>query len=279
MKTQDKGERPFSDRLWDRIKSAYGLSASLSDEKWARIAKDSGLPEKARSYVEYSIARYWRWGSGLEVMPSKIKKKLRKLRNQAKELLEDFEEVLGTAFFLGQPEEWYLPEEWHPRNFEHRVGRTSTRSAPALSKKLGKAPVMMKEYEKFAEQVRADLKTLIDWLDQSERAIGRRKPGRRPPQRVWLFVGSINNALRDYTGKRLTRSDHHREMMKAIFAIIDPKVGKGTIDTAMKEVIIDARKRSDSPDFGNSFRRRSQEDWRGPTRAPTRRRSFDAGWS
>jgi hypothetical protein len=216
-------------------------------------------------------------------MPSKIKKKMRKLRNQAKELLEDFEEVLGTAFFLGSPEEWYLPEEWHPRNFEYRVGRTSTRSAPALSKKLGKAPVMMKECEKFAEQVRADLKTLIDWLDQSERAIGHRKPGPRPPQRVWLFVGSINNALCDYTGKRLTRSDHHRQMMQEIFAIIDPKVKvrKGRIDTAMKEVIVDARKWSDSPDFGNSFRRRSQEDWRGPTRAPTPRRSFarDAGWS
>jgi hypothetical protein len=194
MKAQDKGERPLSDQLWDTIKRNSGLSASLSDQLWDRIARVSGLPEQARSQIEYSIACYWRWLES-EVMPAKTKKqlrkgntktKLRKLGNQAKELLEDFEEVLGTEYF--QLVVLIGPQiEWHPPNFEQRVGGTSRRSAGALAKK-GDSAMMMIQSEKFAEQVRADLKALIDWLDQSERAIKREKAGAaiscgRPPVR------------------------------------------------------------------------------------------------
>jgi hypothetical protein len=260
MKAQDKGQRPL-----------------LDDEQWNSIKRISGLPEEARNYIESGIGRYRAWQEeGPKVAPAKTKEKLRKLRSQARELLRGFEEALGhdDVYFalvrVGR-------NEWHPRNFEQR-------------KKLA-------EHHR-TEKVRADLPALIDWLDQSERALPRRKPG--PPaevaQNVYLFVDSIDNALRhDWENekkenkkkenkkkqnekkenkkaenkktenkktknkktknkKRLTRSDYHQEMMKEIFEIVDPEVGKGTkvgkgkkggtIDTAMRQVI-DYGKRSD----------------------------------
>jgi hypothetical protein len=223
MKARDKGgERPLNDQQWDRIKRA------------------SGLPAEARRYIESSIGSYW--ASQEErpaVPPAKIKEKLRKLRNQARELLKGFEEALGhdDIYFALVP---VGPNEWHPRNFEQR-------------KELA-------EHHR-TEKVRADLRELIDWLDQSERALPRRKPG--PPaevaQNMYLFVDSIDNALREYTNERLKRSDSHQKMMEEIFAIVDPEVGKrkkvgkvekltkegmGRIDTAMRQVI-DYGKRSD----------------------------------
>jgi hypothetical protein len=205
MKARDKGEKPLSDQQWDMIKKA------------------SGLPADARSYIESSIGSYRAWQEERPaVLPAKIKEKLRKLRNQAGELLKGFEEALGhdDIYPALVP---IQPNEWHPRNFEQR-------------KELAQ--------HHRTEKVRADLKALIDWLDQSERALSRRKPG--PPaedaQNVYLFIDSIDNALRDFTNKRLTRSDHHRKMMEQIFAIVDPKVGKGTIDTAMRQVIAYGRR-------------------------------------
>jgi len=115
--------------------------------------------------------------------------------------------------------------EWHPRNLEQR-------------KKLA-------EYHR-TEKVRADLNALIDWLHQSEQALSRRKPGPsgEDAQNVYLFVDSIDNALHHYTSKGLTRGRRHRRMVEQIFAIAahkGQKVGRGTIDTAMRKVIADRK--------------------------------------
>jgi hypothetical protein len=204
MKARDNGERTLSDQQWDRIKRA------------------SGLPADARSYVESHIRSYGAWEDRPSVLPAKIKEKLRNLRSQAGKLLKGFEEALGPddVYFALVP---IRPNEWHPRNFEQR-------------KELA-------EHHR-TEKVRADLKALIDWLDQSERALSHRKrgPSVEHAQSVFLFIDSIDNALRYYTNKGLTRSDHHRKMMEEIFAIVDREVGKGTIDTAMRQVIVYGRR-------------------------------------
>jgi hypothetical protein len=158
---------------------------------------------------------------GPAIPPAKIKEKLRKLKNQARELLQGFEEAI-------RPNDVYFAlvrvrHEWHPRNAEQRknlAGHART------------------------EKVRADLNALINWLDQSERALSRRKPG--PPvedaQNVYLLVDSIDNALCAYMNKGLARSEHHRRMMEEIFTIVDREVGRGTIDTAMRQVIAASRR-------------------------------------
>src|SRR5438445_8827669 len=79
MKARDKDQRPL-----------------LNNEQWNSIKRISGLPEEARNYIESSIGRYRAWQEeGPKVAPAKIKEKLRKLRNQAGELLKGFEEALG----------------------------------------------------------------------------------------------------------------------------------------------------------------------------------------
>jgi hypothetical protein len=209
MKAQDKPggqRRPLSDRQWDKIRRA------------------SGLPSEARSSIELDVRAYstlYEGGSG--VPPAKIRGKLRKLRNQAKELLKSFEEALGH-------DDVYLAlvpvgsNEWHPRNLEQR-------------KRLAE------HYR--TEKAKAELNDLIDWLEKRERALSRRKPGPSAEQadNVYLFVDLFGNALHHYTNKRLTRSDHHRKMMEEIFAIVDRNVGKGTIDTAMRRVCAARRSR------------------------------------
>jgi hypothetical protein len=201
MKTPDKAER--QGRL-------------LSDLKWKKIERASGLPSEARSSIESVVRTYQTLQeTGFALMPAKIKEKLRRLRSQARELLEGFEEVLGH-------DDVYLalvpvgPNEWHPRNFEQR-------------EKLAE--------HRRTEKVRADLNALIDWLDQSVQALPGRKPG--PPadraEYVYVFVEMFGTEFHYYTNKRLTRSKH-LEMMEEIFRIIDREVGPGTIETAMKRV-------------------------------------------
>jgi hypothetical protein len=80
MKSRDKGERqlrPLSDQQWDRITSA------------------SGLPPEARDSIEHEIRSYLALQELRSVPPAKIRDKLRKLRNQARELLKGFEEALS----------------------------------------------------------------------------------------------------------------------------------------------------------------------------------------
>jgi hypothetical protein len=227
MKARDKGES-YGDvevafaRTADVLDEQYFLYCGvrlLNDQHWDRIKRASGLPAQARSDIETDIGFYLcRQKRAPAEPPAKLKEKLRKLRSQARELLEGFEEALDHnqiyfALVPVGPEEWYI--EQREKLAEHH--RT--------------------------EKVRAELRALINWLDQGERGLSRRKPG--PPaeeaQNVHGLVDSIDNTLRIHAKKRLTRSLHHRKMMEEIFAIVDPKVGKGTIDTAMRQVIAFSR--------------------------------------
>jgi hypothetical protein len=188
----------------------------LSDRNWEKIEKASGLPSEARSSIE-SVVRVYQTlqETGFGLMPARIKEKLRRLRSQASELLEGFEEALGH-------DDVYLalvpvgPNEWHPRNLEQR-------------EKLA-------EHHR-TEKVRADLNALIDWLDRSVQALPDRKPGPSADraEHVYVFVEMFDTEFHHYTKKRLTLSKH-LEMMKDIFKIIDLEVGPGTIGTAMKRV-------------------------------------------
>jgi hypothetical protein len=115
--------------------------------------------------------------------------------------------------------------EWHLRNLEQRKN--------------------LAEHHR-TEKVKADLKALIDWLEQSEQKLSRNKPGpsTESAENVYLFVEIFENALHDWKSEALTRSDHHRKMMEEVFAILDPQVGRGTIDTAMRRVIAAVKSRS-----------------------------------
>jgi hypothetical protein len=202
MKAQDKSERqrrPLSDRQWDKIERA------------------SGLPSEARSSIESDIRAYLTLQEGgPRVPPAKTRNKLRKLRSQAEELLKSFEEAAGhdDVYLALVP---VRSNEWHPRN-------------------LGQREHLEEHYR--TDKAKADLKALVHWVEQRERALSRRKPG--PPaeraDNVYLFVDLFDNALRHYTKKRLTRSEQHRKMMEEIFSIVDREVGKGTIDTAIRRV-------------------------------------------
>jgi hypothetical protein len=155
--------------------------------------------------------------------PAKIRVKLRRLRNQAKQLLKSFEDVLGhddLYLALVQVES----NEWHPRNREQR-------------KRLA-------EHHRV-ENVKAELEDLIDWLEKRDQALSRRKPGPSTEKvdNVYILVALLDNVLHHHTNKRLTRSDQHCKMMEEIFSIVDREVGRGTIDTAMRRVCADRRSR------------------------------------
>jgi hypothetical protein len=209
MKAQDKSERqrrPLSDRQWDKIERA------------------SGLPSEARSTIDRAIGAYLALQeTGSAMTPAKIRTKLRRLRNLAKQLVKGFEGALDhddlylALFPVG-------PTEWHPRSREQRK--------------------YLAEYHR-AEKVRAELNDLIDWLEQRDRALSRRKPGPSIEQadNVYVFVALVDDELHHHTNKRLTRSDQHRAMVKEIFSIVDREVGPGTIDTAMRRVCADRRSR------------------------------------
>jgi hypothetical protein len=225
MKARDKGES-YGDveaafartaHVLDEQFFLYCSGKLLNDQHWDRIKRVSGLPEEARNDIELSIGQYLaRQKKSPAVPPAKLKEKLRKLGSQARELLEGFEEALGhDAIYFALvpvgPNEWYI-EQREELAEHHRT-----------------------------EKVRAELKALVNWLGQGERGLSRHKPGPPDAQHVHGFVDSIDSALRIHANKRLTRTEHHRKMMKEIFAIVDPKVGGGTIDTAMRQVIAFSR--------------------------------------
>jgi hypothetical protein len=192
----------------------------LLEKQWDAIERASGLPPEARFTIEVHISAYLCEDEEIRsaIRPARIKGTLRKLRNQAKKLLKSFEEAIC-------PDDVYCalvsPNVYFSCNPEQR-------------KKLA-------EHRRI-EKVSADLNALIDWLDQSERAVSRR--GRSGPSvnkadNVSMFISAIDNALSSYMHRRLTRSDE--QMMKEIFAKVDTDVGPGTINTAIRRVI-DARK-------------------------------------
>jgi hypothetical protein len=174
------------------------------------------------AFAPIGPCRNWTLYSRLQ----RIRGKLRKLRNQARNLLKSFEEAL-------RHDDVYLALV--PRGpWESRLRNPQQRKELADHYRT--------------EKVRADLVALIDWLDQSERKLSRGKsgPSAEDAQNVYLFVDSIDNVLDYYTNKGLTRSKRHRWMMKQIFAIVahkGHKVGRGTIDTAMRQVIDASRSR------------------------------------
>jgi len=196
----------------------------LSDQEWDKIQRASGVPSEARSSIESAIRTYRTLQAmGSAITPAKIRGKLRRLRNQAKELLKSFEDALGH-------DDVYLalvsvgPNEWHPRSREQRKD-------------------LAEHYR--TEKAKAELNALIDWLEQSDRALSRRKPGPSADRatNVHLFVEMFGDDLHHYTKKRLTRSAYHCKMMEEIFAIVDLGVGSGTIDTAMRQVCAPRRSR------------------------------------
>jgi hypothetical protein len=206
MNAEDKGE---------------GQRRTLSDDDWKKIMKASGLPPEARGSIELAIRSYRALADLVVVPPSEIKEILRRLRDQTSALLKGLEEVLRYDDVL------VGPGEWHPRSCEQRKG--------------------LAEHRRI-EKERADLSARLEWLDQKKQALSRHPPGPSPEKaaNVWLFVDSIDNALHHYTSKGLTRSKRHRRMMEQIFAIVahkDHKVGRGTIDTAMRQVIDASRSR------------------------------------
>jgi hypothetical protein len=73
MRARDKGERQ---------------RGQLSDKQWDLIERASGLPSKARKNIELGIRSYLALLEGGSRPPAKIRGELRKLRNQATELLK-----------------------------------------------------------------------------------------------------------------------------------------------------------------------------------------------
>jgi hypothetical protein len=209
MKDQDKGEtqrRLLSDRQWDEIERA------------------SGLPSKARGSIESAVRAYLTLQEmGSSITLAKISVELRRLRRQAKELLKSLEQALSRddVYIALLP---VHPNEWHPRSREQRKH--------------------LAEHDR-PEKAKAELDALVDWLEQRYRALSRRKPGPSADhaENVYVFVEMFDNELHHYTDERLTRSKQHRYMMERIFAILDPAVGPGTIDTAMRRVCAARRSR------------------------------------
>jgi len=199
--TKDKGKR----QRWQ-----------LSDRQWDKIERASGLPSEARDSIEYDIRTYLRLQELRSAPPAKIKRKLQRLRNQTEQLLKSFEEAL-------EQDDLYLAlvpvgsNKWHPRSREQRKH-------------------LAEHYR--TEKVKAELNALVEWLEQSERAVSSGKPGpsAEDAENVHLFVELIDGTLDLYTNKRLTRSEQHRKMMEEIFSIVDREVGRGTIETAMRRV-------------------------------------------
>jgi hypothetical protein len=95
------------------------------------------------------------------------------------------------------------------------------------------------------EKVKADLNDLIHWFEQRDRALSRRTPGPSTEQaeNVYVLIALLDNALHYHANKKLTRSNKHRKMMEKIFSIVDLEVGRGTIDTAMRQVCADRKAR------------------------------------
>jgi hypothetical protein len=204
------------------MKAQHKGETLLNDEEWAKIRRGFCLPPEARTSIELGIRTYRALPELDPVLPpARIRVKLRKLKNQARELLRGFDEALrhDDVYFALVRRPW----ESRLHNPEPRKG-------------------LADHYR--TEKVRADLNALIDWLDQSEGKLstGKSGPSAEDASNVYLFVDLIDNVLDYYTKKGLTRSKHHRRMMEKIFAIVDPKA-KG-IDTAMRQVT-DYGKRSD----------------------------------
>jgi hypothetical protein len=189
----------------------------LSDRQWDKIERASGLPSRARSSIESAIRAYLALQKASPaITPAKVRETLRRVSTQAKQLLKSFEAALDH-------DEVYLalvslgPGEWHPRSREQRKD-------------------LAEHYR--TEKAKAELNGLIDWLEQSNRALSRRNPGPSADQaeNVHLFVELFDIELNHHTNKQLTRSYQHRKMIEEIFSILDREVGKGTIDTAMRRV-------------------------------------------
>jgi hypothetical protein len=197
----------------------------LSDEQWEKIEKVTGLPSEARSFFESLVAIYFMQFVDSTMKPAEIRGKLRGLRNQAEDLLKGFEDALShrdVLVALGAISHEFVMDTLYgvPDSLE------TARERDRLS-----------GYHR-TDKVKADLKALIVWLEESERALPRGNPGRPADQvnAVHLFLDWFDHVLYRYTNERLKRSKRHRRMIEEVFAILDRDVGPGTIETAMRRV-------------------------------------------
>jgi hypothetical protein len=191
----------------------------LTDDEWGRIAKFSGLPVVARKIIERDIGFFHE----LQAMdsggapPALTRKQLQRLRRDVLSLVRRIKMVIANddAYFAltVRPQ-----QDWHPRSIDERN--------------------RLPEHRRLMQAL-DELVKLADWFAVAAEKI---KAGKQGPDtfNAYLLVERLDRTLENYTGQRIARStkrDTSVDYVTAVCLIADPKIGRGTIDSAMKSVI------------------------------------------
>jgi hypothetical protein len=190
----------------------------ISNARWTEIIKASGLPDEARPFVERAIMLHKLFNQAIapSATPAAARQFLTDLAKRADALCDELDRtaanplalvVLGLAIGEGQ-------------------GKSLR---PDIAK------VRLKD-------AAADVAKLSTWVKAGRsRVIGGRPGPRRRADATTIFVQVLDQILQDHTGKRIDRSNKghrtSRDFVQAVFRLADPKIGKATIEEAMKRVI------------------------------------------
>jgi hypothetical protein len=190
---------------------------SVPDDQWQTIAKLSAISVKstqARREFEDVIAKYRRW----------------EINDRARLSSTDLQIGL-TALRAG-----VLELLGRLKNIDIQFALAMTK-APA--RKSGASRTIKRGLDRRLDTVLTELQYLADWLERALSLVPNEKRGRRTENVYWL-VAELDLIRERFTGLMITRSykdDASRAFIAGVCRIANPKIGKGTIDAAMKDRI------------------------------------------
>jgi hypothetical protein len=206
----------------------------LDDEQWRKIAKLSGIPEgtvDARHHIETTIGIFRQFqASDLDEVPSaKIREEFEALADAARNLNDRISKLVGVrsayTALTG------VPSVYRPLDrLSDFAGHNQSERLPSSIQKSGLAG------ERQLSQAVDVLLGLPKWLLVAAHRVEAAKRGPKTRNVYWL-IGNLDGIREQFARKKITRSykdDASKKYITYVANIADPKIGKGTIDKAMK---------------------------------------------
>jgi hypothetical protein len=187
----------------------------LSKIQWTEIVECSGLPPDARPQIE-KLIRTYRDLKALHA-PYHSSEKIRDQLNKANKCALALRTELHKLY---------------------KNNRALSALAAATDQNNALAGLFKPTARLRLEKASLNINDLMWWFRSAHKQVGRSKPG--PHTRdAYSLVASLDQIIEKFKGNRISRSykSTSKNYVTKIVKIADPKIGRGTIDAAMRACI------------------------------------------
>jgi hypothetical protein len=184
----------------------------LTQKQWDGIQKASGLPDKARVWVEHALAIYAALCAASEQpAANEVREELSNLGKRADNLIKAIEEISPRAFAALA----LVPDD---------IG-------------AGAVAASRRDTFQFLQRQLEAVAQLRSWFDAAVRALPRDSSGaRRQAEANRYLAGLLDAILCRHTGRHISRSYKRTDVdwVRLCFAAVDVDVGTGSVEKAMR---------------------------------------------